>query len=387
MCKVSFNMKIFRILLIVFIISGLAQAAFSQRKLSGTVVEVIDGKTAVVEIAGSGKLTVILQYIEIPEPEQPLHTVVKEHLEKLILGKNVLVVARGIMETSTVAQLFSGGADVSQQMLRDGAAWYALPEKSGQNAAESGIYQNNEAQAKAERRGVWSIGQLQPPWEFRAEKQQRARAEELAKLEEIKKQSRIQKAAKPKLPPPPAEFSNFEMWKAGRTAGMWDDMQLYMTDREFNENGLFIHKVPQYNLTFILTKDASVNLSDGRSRPKLVCGAAYMTGKPGAEKQEKELFGIACKSESEKQSFKNSNQLLFTIGGKKITGGKAIHLGKQSDKRFNELMVYFLDRDGFTKIAAANNVQIKIGGFSGDLPENFHTMLKHLVLESAKDIK
>ena len=62
--------------------------AFSQRKLSGKVVEVIDGKTAVVEIGTSGKLKVVLQYIEIPEPEQPLHGWLKSIWKNLLLGKN-----------------------------------------------------------------------------------------------------------------------------------------------------------------------------------------------------------------------------------------------------------------------------------------------------------
>ena len=70
----------------------------------------------------------------------------------------------------------------------------------------------------------------------------------MAKLEEIKKQNAgaVSKSfAKKKLPPPPAVFSNFEMWKSGRTAGMWDEYSFIWRISKYNENGLFIYKVPQ----------------------------------------------------------------------------------------------------------------------------------------------
>jgi endonuclease YncB( thermonuclease family) len=50
-------------------------------------------------------------------------------------------------------------------MLRDGAAWYDVPEKGNQETAERQIYLNIEAVAKAEKRGVWGIKDLKPVWE------------------------------------------------------------------------------------------------------------------------------------------------------------------------------------------------------------------------------
>ncbi len=381
------NIKAFSV---IFIVLVFALTAFSQRRLSGKVLEVVDGKTAVVEVVSTGgKLSVVLQYVEIPESEQALHSTVKEHLEKLILGKDVLLTVKGVVNTRTVTQLFVGGVDVSQQMIRDGAAWYSPTGTEDKSNTDNEIYLSNQAQAKAEKRGVWGVEGLKPAWEFRAAKAERERAAELAKLEEIKKQNeaQYQKVAKKKLPPPPAVFSNFEMWKSGRTAGMWDEMQLYMADQQYNENGLFIYKVPQYSISFIITKDTPLGLSNGDSRPKIICGAAYVTGKGKDQKDEKEFFGMGCRAESDKQSFKESNQLTFINDGKKMVYKSIVHLAMQSDKRFNEMMVYFLDRNAFTKIAAANKVEMRIGNYSGAMPEKFHTMLKHLVIESANEIK
>ncbi|HEX8735479.1 MAG TPA: thermonuclease family protein [Pyrinomonadaceae bacterium] len=158
------------ILLIIFtLIFGVS--ALAQRKFGGTVIDVVDGKTVVLEMQAGKKITVELQYIDVPEPEQQLHQTVREHLQQMVYGKQVEFVARGFTETKTIGQLLVGGVDVSQQMLRDGAAWHVLPEVSGQDEVGTKIYTDTEKQAKEEKRGVWGIEGLKPAWEFRAEKQ------------------------------------------------------------------------------------------------------------------------------------------------------------------------------------------------------------------------
>lgn len=393
-------MKFIKLLVFVFAVITLSQNAFSQSKLSGKVLEVLDGKTAVVQIGLNGKLTVVLQYVEVPEAEQPLNSVVKQHLTNLISGKTVQVLPRGMTESKTVARIFVNGVDVSQQMIRDGAAWFALPEKTEKSGAEVEVYLSNEAQAKAEKRGVWSIEGMKPAWEFRAEKIIREKEAEYARIEAITKQNRekYQRTGEKKLPPPPAVFSNYEMWKDGRTGGMWDEMQFYMVDQPYNENGLMVFRnnslngkavttaANPANISFVITKDTVVGLTNGKSTPKITCAIAYVTGKPTKEAaEEKEVFVMGCKSQSEKQSFKPTSQLTFTTDGKKINFGKVIHLGRQSQERFNEMMVYFLDRNAVTKIAASENVQIKMGDFSGKMPSDFHSMVKHLILESGNE--
>src|SRR5262249_4757875 len=151
------------ILFIVVVLILTAISAYPQRKFGGRVVEVLDGKTCVIQLQ-AGKLTAVLQYIEIPDPEQPLHQTSQEHLQALILDKVVEFLPRGVMKDRTIGQLLIKGVDVSQQMLRDGAAWYSIPEKSGQDEEESLIYQDNETQAKAEKRGIWGVANLKPVW-------------------------------------------------------------------------------------------------------------------------------------------------------------------------------------------------------------------------------
>ena len=157
----------------------LTQAAFPQSKFSGKVVDVLDGKTVVIQTVG-GKMTAALQYIEVPEPEQPLYRTVAEHLRKLVINKRVEFRAQRVSTEVIVGQLVMDGTDVSQQMLRDGAAWHMGRDKTGQGVVEWTAYAENQSQARAEKLGVWSVPGLKPAWEFRAEKEEALRQKALA---------------------------------------------------------------------------------------------------------------------------------------------------------------------------------------------------------------
>jgi endonuclease YncB( thermonuclease family) len=364
----------------------LTTGAFSQRRISGKIVEVIDGKTAVVQVGTSGRLTVVLQYVEIPEPEQPLHELVKAHLEKLVLGKSATVIPRGVSGALTVGQLFVDGVDISQQMIRDGAAWFALPEKTEKSGAESELYLSNEALARKEKRGIWSIEDLQPAWEFRAAKAERLRAEEAARLEEIKKQSEYKRGAGRKLPPPPAVSSNFELWKAGRTATLWDEMDVLIGNPEYDQNGLFRLKFDKYPVEAYLTQPLFLDMSGGNNPPKISCQFGYFFRNDDKEGK-REFLGLVCRAESAKASFKDTNELVFSADGKNINFKNPIWRGRPAGQRFNEMLVFTLNRDALLKIAGAKSVRLKIGGFSASMPGKMHTAVKSMALEISKSKK
>ena len=113
-------MKIIQYLaLFIFVTCG-SHSAFAQLKFNGKVVEIVDGKTVVIELETKNRLTAELQYIEVPEPQQQLHQIVKDHLQALLLGKFVEFRANALAPTKTVGQIFSDGVDISQQMIKKG---------------------------------------------------------------------------------------------------------------------------------------------------------------------------------------------------------------------------------------------------------------------------
>lgn len=156
-----------------------AVSAFAQISSPGEVVEVIDGRTVVVAIA-TGKVTVELQYIDVPENGQPMYDTVREHLRKMLLGKIVMFRARTYSRGLTVGRLTLKDTDVSQQLLRDGAAWHVPQKTSGQEPKEFDAYAAMEAVARAEKRGIWSVAGMQPAWEYRAAKLENERLKERA---------------------------------------------------------------------------------------------------------------------------------------------------------------------------------------------------------------
>lgn len=192
-----------------------ANSAFAQTKVGGRVVEILDGKTVVIQTFNNSKLTAELQYIEVPEAEQPFHKIAKDHLQALVLDKKIEFRARGLSSTKTVGQLLLNGVDVSQQMIRDGAAWYAVQQKNAQDYNESAIYQNTETQAKSEKLGVWSVAGLKPSWEIRAEAEtvRRRQEEKLAKEdEEATKKAAETETPKPKKPTVRQLNTQSQMW-------------------------------------------------------------------------------------------------------------------------------------------------------------------------------
>lgn len=141
-----------------------ASIASAQRTFPGEVVGIVDGRTVAIKIS-SGQINVQLQYIEVPDNVPQIRTMVTEHLRDLAVGKTIEYRPRNIMSDRTVGQLWLNGVDLSQQMLRDGAAWHIPSQLSGQERGEFDMYAALEAAAKSEKLGIWSAVDLKPTWE------------------------------------------------------------------------------------------------------------------------------------------------------------------------------------------------------------------------------
>lgn len=153
-----------------FTLSGLALLFFLSSAISGfaqtykgKIVEVLDGRTAVFMFTDGSRSNILLQHLEVPEPKQPLHQIVIDHLKKLILDKDAEFLYQKDYARGMIGSLFVGGVEINKQMLRDGAGWFDLPE-SGNGFSE---YTAMEKLAKSEKLGVWSVAGLKPAWEFR----------------------------------------------------------------------------------------------------------------------------------------------------------------------------------------------------------------------------
>lgn len=67
---------------------ALVGTARAQATYRGVVSKIIDGRTVAIKTE-AGEVQTQMIFIEVPEPEQPLSAIVREHLGKLVLGKSV----------------------------------------------------------------------------------------------------------------------------------------------------------------------------------------------------------------------------------------------------------------------------------------------------------
>lgn len=144
---------------------ALTVSTFAQSKVTGTVSTIIDGQTITVAVNSYTTFTVRLRSIETPDDGQQLSEVVVAHLGTLALNKTAELRINAISNEAIFGQVIINGVDLSQQMLRDGAAWYS-DENSSSSDSET-IYRANEQAAKSESRGLWEIAGLKKPSELR----------------------------------------------------------------------------------------------------------------------------------------------------------------------------------------------------------------------------
>ncbi len=365
------------VIFIVIVLVLTAISAHPQRKFTGTIVDVLDGKTCVIDLP-SGKLTVVLQYIEIPEPEQPLHQTVKDHLQALVLNKKVEFLPNGVMKTKTVGQIYVKGVDVSQQMIRDGAAWYLVSEN--QDESEALLYKNNEAQAKAEKRGVWGVPGLKPAWEYRAEqaalrkKVEEEAAAKAALASEQQNERRKQEQQK-KLAQRPAK-------PLGDESFLWSETeeQLRLSPNSvIKMDGLLVSHNPSGKSGFIATPDMKLEiLNDETDAPvvKIGMGYFYSTDREGDLKTD---YVIGVGSESKEFRFLKNNTLVLTVDEERIEIGKAKRVAQKGEAGVRESLSFSIKREVLERVSNAKSVRVKLGTYNAKISGNIQQSLKNLL--------
>jgi endonuclease YncB( thermonuclease family) len=372
--KESFKENLKPVIFIVIVLVLTAISASPQRKFGGRVVEVIDGKTCVIELPG-GKLTAVLQYIEIPDPEQPLSQTVKEHLQQLVLDKKVEFMPRAVMKNRTFVRLFVKGVDVGQQMLRDGAAWYSITEKESQDEDESLLYEDNEKQAKAEKRGVWGVPNLKPVWEFRAEqaalrkKQEQEAFTRAAFLGEMQSQRR-QQQQKP---------ATRQVKQLDSESSLWSQTEeRQMPQGVTNIGGLMVSHDPYGRFGFVATPLLKLEILGNNNAPAVSIGIGYFYTNAGAEGT-KQTYLVGVESQSKDFSFLKNNNLVVTAGKQKISVGKAKRVARENDFGVKEFLIYEIKRDVIEKISNAENVRVKVGIYDAKVNADIQKLLKNML--------
>ena len=143
-------------------VAALATAGAACADFTGRVVGVADGDTLTV-LVGSRQVRVRLWGIDAPERKQPWSSRSRDALVARAMHRDAIVATRGTDGYGrTLARVAVDGVDLGEAQVRDGMAWvYRRYTKDRPMFAI-------EDEARAARRGLWSLPDPEPPWAWRA---------------------------------------------------------------------------------------------------------------------------------------------------------------------------------------------------------------------------
>ena len=128
---------------------------------AGRVVGVVDGDTLTI-LDGSRQVRVRLWGIDAPERAQPWSGRSRESLAARAMHRDANVATRGTDGYGrTLAGVVVDGVDLGEAQVRDGMAW--VYRRYSKDRAMIAF----ESDARAARRGLWSLPDPEPPWQFR----------------------------------------------------------------------------------------------------------------------------------------------------------------------------------------------------------------------------
>lgn len=137
-------------------------------QIKGRIVGVHDGDTITLLDVDNRQHKIRLDGIDAPELGQPFGRASKQHLAELLANREAVAeCSKTDRYRREVCRVLVGGADAGLEQVRAGLAWFfkryakELPPDRRQQ------YAGMEAQAKAERRGLWADAEQVAPWYWR----------------------------------------------------------------------------------------------------------------------------------------------------------------------------------------------------------------------------
>jgi endonuclease YncB( thermonuclease family) len=158
--------RIIKILL--FLSALLLSAGAQQQTITGKVVGVSDGDTLTVLDASNQQHKIGLLGIDAPESNQVFGSRAKQSLSDLVFGKTVTVTSEAKdMYGRALGDVTLDGRNINLEQVRRGFAWFYRFYAKELRTEDVKAYDQAEAQAKKEKRGLWADASPMPPWEFR----------------------------------------------------------------------------------------------------------------------------------------------------------------------------------------------------------------------------
>ena len=310
------------------IVAAFAVSAFGQNYLPGQVVDVLDGRTMVLAV-GNGKITIQLDYIEVPAAGQPLSDTVKAHLTKLVSGQAVQYRPRLVSPDRTIGRVVANGIDISQQMLRDGAAWHMPVRLSGQTAAEHTAFDQLQQAAQRDALGIWAVPDLKPSWETPDET----------------------RVARQQITPKPRVASETIRQATRSRPGKWGDVNPKLGDVGAIFNGYNAESKTGFLTTGLSMVDLSKRPDDERFRnAKLFVDITYWYKETAAGRTGTFVFTLI--SENDSPMFARQQDLHLITEKGSIVIGRGKRQESRSDGKVFEKLTFNISRAHMERLAS-----------------------------------
>lgn len=141
---------------------------FAERRVTGKIVGVYDGDTATLLDSDKTQWKFRFNGIDAPEMKMDFGNKSKQHLSDLIFGKEVTVIYNKVDKYGRfVGKILVGGVDANLEQIKAGMAWHYKKYQDEQTPADQEAYAKAEEEARAAKRGLWSMPNATAPWDWR----------------------------------------------------------------------------------------------------------------------------------------------------------------------------------------------------------------------------
>lgn len=147
-------------------------ASASAETIQGKVIRVADGDTITVLDQSQIQHKIRLSGIDAPEKGMPFGQKSKEHLSKLVAGKQVSVETTKLDRYGrNVGKVLVNGLDANLAQVEAGLAWHYKAYEREQSVTDRQVYGEAEDRAREAKKGLWLDREPVPPWEWRRRKE------------------------------------------------------------------------------------------------------------------------------------------------------------------------------------------------------------------------
>ena len=214
--------------------------------------------------------------------------------------------------------------------------------------------------AKAEKRGIWSIANLTPAWEFRAQKDRSLGYSTAAN----NPGSEV------------GESKNYRYTKSNQD--MWVDVGGEPLVQRNSVGSIFYGYDPDKKIRNISTPSIAQTIESGEKKLEVELRIVYFQGELRS-RVPNTAFVLGVLAISNEHNFSREKSLKFVADGEEFDFENGQLFWRENSASVQELIQYRVNRNALAKVANARYLTIKVGQFHGIASPEVRDMVRKLL--------